>query len=169
MVVRKHTLFIFHYSICPLDAMSHPFEDSMWWISKWNPEESTAARGKPWQLICTFINRWSRDEKMQHESGQSLFSSFIKSKAWTQRRTYRGHMSGIIKKKPSVHPCYVCTAAVPQGQEDSLPGDHGVNVGRLESRWKSHKKSREAFESSGIPLLLRGSSGRRQEPVERAR
>lgn len=64
---------------------------------------------------------------------------------------------------------HLCTAAVPQGQEDGLPGDHGVSVGRLESRWKSHKKSREAFESSGIPLLLRGSSGRRQEPVERAR
>lgn len=63
----------------------------------------------------------------------------------------------------------LCTAAVPQGQEDGLPGDHGVNVGRLESRWNSHKKSREAFESSGIPLLLCGSSGRRQEPVERAR
>lgn len=30
-------------------------------------------------------------------------------------------------------------------------------------------KPSEVFESSGIPLLLRGSSGRRQEPVERAR
>lgn len=54
---------------------------------------------------------------------------------------------------------HLCTAAVPQGQEDGLPADHGVNVGRLESRWKSHKKSREAFESSGIPLLLWETSG----------
>lgn len=76
-----------------------------------------------------------------------------------------------------MHPCnaYACAhpAAVPHGQEGGLAEDHEEQVsargqGRQDRR-KSQKKPGEVFESSGIPLLLCGSSGRRQEPVERAR
>lgn len=76
-----------------------------------------------------------------------------------------------------MHPCNAYasahTATVPQGQEGGLAENHEEQVntrgqGRQHRR-KSQKKPREVFESSGIPLLLCGSSGRRQEPVERAR
>lgn len=70
--------------------------------------------------------------------------------------------------KPSLH----SAATAPQGQENGLAGSQGTGQhdepGKVRHKEES-KKPREVFESSGIPLLLRGSSGRRQEPVERAR
>ncbi len=115
--------------------------------------------------------------KTSNESGQNLISSFTVSKAWTCRGTYCRNLSWISTLNP---PCthVMCMLehihpTVPQGQEDGLAGDHGEQVnmrsGGRQGRRKSQKKPREVFESSGIPLLLRGSSGRRQEPVERAR
>lgn len=114
--------------------------------------------------------------KTPHESGQSLFSPFIESKARTCRPTYYWNLSRIIKARnlPCTHVMCMfvhiqlqsprARKMVWQGIMRSTRGGKERRGGR-----KSHKKPREVFESSGIPLLLRGSSGRHQEPVERAR
>ncbi|AWP13433.1 Hypothetical protein SMAX5B_018343 [Scophthalmus maximus] len=94
-----------------------------------------------------------------------------------QRKTIQ---LGVILNKshvppPSTHvrrmPMHMQAQSPRGGREDGLAGDHEeqVNSSGRRGRWKSQKKPAAVFESSGIPLLLRGSSGRRQEPVERAR
>lgn len=63
MVLRKHTLFIFHYSESPLDIMSHSFEGCLQRIPQWNLYESThgCSLYENWQLIYSFINKLSFD------------------------------------------------------------------------------------------------------------
>lgn len=86
--------------------------------------------------------------KMQHESGQSLFSSFIESKAWTQRRTYRWNMSGIIKEKPSVHPCNVCTCAQLQSPRSRKMVCQGITG----STWGGWRASGRVIRNPEKPL-----------------
>ena len=71
----------------------------------------------------------------------------------------------------------------PRGQEDGLAGDHGGEWVNARSRWKGEGKARRGEarrksqkanpEKSLNPVEFlsssAGSSGRRQEPVERAR
>lgn len=148
------------------------------WIPLWNLYEYTQGCSLLGNLatylqLCQQNPRWNTP----NESGQVHSPHSFNQKVWTCRGTYHWNSSstGDLNTSTPLMCAYACAHAgpVPQGQEDGLAGDHEEQVnmksrGR-QGRRKSQKKPREVFESSGIPLLLRGSSGRRQEPVERAR
>lgn len=141
MVLRKHTLFIFHYSESPLDIMSHSFEDCLQRISKWNLYENThgCSLNSNWQLISNLINKLNFDEKRPVKQAKVYSSDSLNQRP--------GHADLLIIGKAEILYAPMCTpytAAVPQGQEDGLAWDHGVNKWRQEKRGrrKCHKKPR---------------------------
>lgn len=161
---KTHTLFIFLYSESLLDIMSHPFEDSLWWISKWNLEEKLESHLQLRQQMCC-------DEKRSTTRAKVCSSHSLNQRLGRAEQPTVWNNKG---KKPCVHPWNVCTRAQLQsprartmvwhGVAGSRRGGWRVGVGRRVIRNPEKPLNPAEFLSSSTAPL-----GRRQEPVERAR
>lgn len=188
MVLRKHTLFIFHYAL-------------IWWRS-WRYYVALFWRWviKPCQTACSELLSGIYKNTFRTEVCEANLASYLKLCQQTNRLGWKiplvelgQSLLSLITDLPKnvllkiywktgwnhLHPCNVlCLRTYSHspsgpgrwfGRGSRRTGQHKERGKAKQGRRKSQKKPSEVFESSGIPLLLRGSSGRRQEPVERAR
>lgn len=151
----------FSFGESPLDIMSRSFFEDKSQNHVKLPAINFSMNPLRIHSVCKKPGNLSADLSTSlMKNTQWIRAEFTESKAWTWRGTYHW-------KEKSTHPCnvYACahTAAVPQGQEDGLAGDHEEQVntrsggkatqaGRVKRNPEKSLNPVEFLSSSAAPL-----------------